>query len=225
MIERLYFMIEKLKRYSHIWILSYAFIYLPWFSYLEKTVTRDYYVIHTALDDLIPFSEYFIVPYLLWFVYVAGTILFFFFKNKQTYYRLCIYLFTGMTLSLVICTIFPNGTDLRTVVDPGKNVFSWMISVLHKADTNTNIFPSIHVFNSLVVHITICKSDELGRLRGKDCFPGFMLYHLLIYHGTEAAFRCGCDGRSTDGLWIISTGLWYSSFSTEKKKFKAWGNS
>lgn len=84
MIERLYFMIEKLKRYSHIWILSYAFIYLPWFSYLEKTVTRDYYVIHTALDDLIPFSEYFIVPYLLWFVYVAGTILFFFFKNKQT---------------------------------------------------------------------------------------------------------------------------------------------
>ena len=57
MIERLYFMIEKLKRYSHIWILSYAFIYLPWFSYLEKTVTRDYYVIHTALDDLIPFSE------------------------------------------------------------------------------------------------------------------------------------------------------------------------
>ena len=101
-------MIEKLKRYSHIWILSYAFIYLPWFSYLEKTVTRDYYVIHTALDDLIPFSEYFIVPYLLWFVYVAGTILFFFFKNKQTYYRLCIYLFTGMTLSLVICTIFPN---------------------------------------------------------------------------------------------------------------------
>ena len=144
MIERLYFMIEKLKRYSHIWILSYAFIYLPWFSYLEKTVTRDYYVIHTALDDLIPFSEYFIVPYLLWFVYVAGTILFFFFKNKQTYYRLCIYLFTGMTLSLVICTIFPNGTDLRTVVDPGKNVFCWMISVLHKADTNTNIFPSIH---------------------------------------------------------------------------------
>ena len=81
MIERLYFMIEKLKRYSHIWILSYAFIYLPWFSYLEKTVTRDYYVIHTALDDLIPFSEYFIVPYLLWFVYVAGTILFFFFKK------------------------------------------------------------------------------------------------------------------------------------------------
>ena len=55
-------MIEKLKRYSHIWILSYAFIYLPWFSYLEKTVTRDYYVIHTALDDLIPFSEVFYRP-------------------------------------------------------------------------------------------------------------------------------------------------------------------
>ena len=71
------------KKYKHAWILSYAFIYLPWFLYLEKTVTRDYYVLHTRLDDMIPFNEYFIIPYLLWFAYVAGTILFFFFTNKQ----------------------------------------------------------------------------------------------------------------------------------------------
>lgn len=225
MIERLYFMIEKLKRYSHIWILSYAFIYLPWFSYLEKTVTRDYYVIHTALDDLIPFSEYFIVPYLLWFVYVAGTILFFFFKNKQTYYRLCIYLFTGMTLSLVICTIFPNGTDLRTVVDPGKNVFCWMISVLHRADTNTNIFPSIHVFNSLVVHITICKSDELGRLRLVKiaslvlCVSICLSTMVLKQHSVVDVM----------GAALMAYGLYPLAYGTlpspQRRKVKAWGNS
>lgn len=148
-----------LSRYKHAWILSYGFIYLPWFLYLEKTVTRNYHIIHTWLDDLIPFNEYFIIPYYLWFFYVGGTILYFFFKNPQEYYRMCAFLFTGMTLSLLICTFYHNGTDLRPVVDPQKNVFTWMVALLHKADTSTNIFPSVHVFNSIVVHIAVVKSS------------------------------------------------------------------
>lgn len=152
-------------KYKHIWILSYAFLYLPWFFYLEKTVTSGYYILHTRLDDLIPFNEYFIIPYLLWFFYVAGAILYFLFTNKQDYYRLCAFLFTGMTISLLICTLFPNGTDLRTAVDPGKNLCSALVSVLHSADTSTNIFPSIHVFNSIGVHIAITKSEAFKNCR------------------------------------------------------------
>lgn len=152
-----------IKKYQHAWILSYAFIYLPWFFYLEKTVTNNYYVLHTRLDDLIPFNEYFIIPYLLWFAYVAGAVFYFFFTNKQDYYRLCTYLFTGMTISLLICTFFPNGTDLRTAVDPDKNICSWLVSVLHSADTSTNIFPSIHVFNSIGVHIAVIKSESFRK--------------------------------------------------------------
>lgn len=123
-----------LKKYGHVWVLSYAFLYLPWFLYLEQTVTGDYAVMHTALDDYIPFNEYFIIPYLFWFVYVAGAIAYFFFTNRQDYYRLCGFLFVGMTISLIICTFFPNGTDLRIEVDPQKNFcagwfpcFMWQI--------------------------------------------------------------------------------------------------
>lgn len=150
-----------LKKYGHIWTIGYAFIYIPWFFYLERTVTRGYTVMHIALDDKIPFNEYFIIPYLLWFVYVAGALVYFFFTNKQDYYRLCIFLFTGMTIFLLICTFFPNGTDLRTVVDPQKNFCSWLVSVLHQADTSTNVFPSIHAFNSLGVHFAVMNSKAL----------------------------------------------------------------
>ena len=55
-----------LKKYGHIWAMGYGLIYLPWFFHLEQTVVRDYHVMHVALDDKIPFNEYFIVPYLLW---------------------------------------------------------------------------------------------------------------------------------------------------------------
>lgn len=152
-----------IKKYKHVWILSYAFLYLPWFLYLERTVTSNYYIMHVSLDDFIPFSEYFIIPYLLWFVYVAGTILYFFFTNKQDYYRLCIFLFTGMTISLLICTLFENGTDLRPVIDPDKNFCSWLVSVLHSADTSTNVFPSIHAYNSVGVHIAVIRSEALKK--------------------------------------------------------------
>lgn len=146
-------------RYKHAWLFGYAWIYLPWFLYLEKHVTKNYHIIHTWVDDLIPFNEYFIIPYILWFFYVGAAILFFFFQNRQDYYRLCTFLFTGMTISLLICTIYKNGTDLRPLVNPEKNGFAWLVSVLHKADTSTNIFPSVHVFNSIGVHIAVMKSS------------------------------------------------------------------
>lgn len=158
---RLIYMKKFLKKYGHFWILSYGFIYIPWFLHLEKTVTKHYHIMHSRLDDLIPFNEFFVIPYFLWFAYVAAAIVWFFFTNREDYYRLCGFLFTGMTLSLLICTLFPNGTDLRPVVDPDKNICSYLVSLLHEADTCTNVFPSIHVYNSIGTHIAVMKSERL----------------------------------------------------------------
>ena len=151
--------ITFLSKYKHAWLLCYGFIYLPWFCYLEKTVTRHYHVMHVALDDFIPFNEYFIIPYMMWFLYVAGTIVFFLFRNKEDYYRICTFLFSGMTISLIICTFFHNGTDFRPAIDPGKNIFSGMVAALYQTDTPTNVFPSIHVYNSIGTHIEL--TDKL----------------------------------------------------------------
>lgn len=154
---------ELRSKYGHAWILIYFCIYLPWFAYLEKTVTTRYRVMHCELDDLIPFNEYFIIPYLLWFAYVAAAITYFFFTNKEDYYRLCIFLFTGMTLCLLICTLAPNGVRFRPLVDPDKNLCSRLVAFIHQMDTNTNVFPSIHVYNSIGVHIAVHKSEALRK--------------------------------------------------------------
>lgn len=152
-----------ITKYKHIWILSYAFIYITWFTYLEKKVTSNYHIMHLKIDDFIPFNEYFVVPYLLWFLYVALAVGFFFFTDVKDYYRLCTMLFTGMTISLFICTVFPNGTDFRPAVDPGKNIFTALVSRLYSVDTCTNVFPSIHVYNSICVHIAVSRSAALKK--------------------------------------------------------------
>ena len=45
-----------IKKYKHAWVFLYAFIYMPWFMYLEKHITAEseYHVIHSVLDDKIP---------------------------------------------------------------------------------------------------------------------------------------------------------------------------
>ena len=108
--------ITKIKqfilRYRHAWVLLYSFIYMPWFCYLEKHRFSHYYLIHSPLDDYIPFVEYFIVPYLLWFLFIAVTIAYFFFTDKKGYYQLTAFLFTGMTIFLIICTVFPASAHI-----------------------------------------------------------------------------------------------------------------
>ena len=144
------------EKYRHGWVFLYIFIYLPWFFYLEKHITTDYHLIHTAIDDKIPFIEYFIVPYTLWFLFIAVTVgYFFFFGEKSEFYRLIILLFSGMTIFLIVSTIYPNGLQLRPETFTRDNIFVDMVRQLYAVDTSTNVLPSIHVYNSLGAYIAI----------------------------------------------------------------------
>lgn len=149
-----------LEKNKHACLLLYLMIYFPWFHHLEKTVTTHFHVIHVALDDYIPFCEYFIIPYLLWFAYVAWSVLYFYFKNKDEYFRLCGMLFSGMTIFLIVSTIYPNGHYLRPVYFDHNNIFIQMVKMLYAADTPTNLFPSIHVYNSIAVNIAVWHSSN-----------------------------------------------------------------
>lgn len=147
-------------------LIVYGFIYLTWFAYVEKTVTKSYTVIHMTADDYIPFCEIFVIPYFLWFVYVAAVVVYFLFKDKTEYYRTCFFLATGMTIFLIISTLFPNGHHLRPAIMPRDNVFTHMVAALYKTDTATNLWPSIHVYNSLGAHFAIIKSKHFENKKG-----------------------------------------------------------
>lgn len=156
---------ELVRRYSHAWVLLYGFIYLPWFAWLEKNVTSDFFVIHTLFDDYIPFIEFFIVPYLLWFFFVAITMVYFFLTDKHGFYRLTALLFTGMTIFLIICTVFPNGLNLRPTYFERDNIFVDLVRALYITDTPTNVLPSLHVYNSVGCYIAIYKSEKLQQYK------------------------------------------------------------
>lgn len=160
-------LIKTYNKYRHaLPLILYGIIYMQWFAYLEKTVTSHYHLIHLKPDDLIPFCEVFVIPYLLWFAYVAAVVLYFFFRDKDDYFRICTFLFTGMTIFLIVSTLWPNGHNLRPIVMPRDNVFTKLVSMLYRTDTPTNLWPSIHVYNSLGCHFAVMKSARLEKHKG-----------------------------------------------------------
>ena len=170
---------ELFKKYKHARVFSYVLLYLPWFFYLEKHVTGSYHIIHSPIDDKIPFVEYFIVPYLLWFVFIAAVFLYFFFTDVEGFYKLAKLSFAGMTIFLIISTLMPNGLALRPYVFERNNIFVDMVKALYRADTPTNVFPSLHVFNSLAACIAISQSKRLKKHK-VVCAGAYILAALII---------------------------------------------
>lgn len=146
----------------------YMIFYLASFTYLENRVTYRFHVIHSSLDSLVPFCEYFVIPYFLWFAYIAVTVLWFMFKNKdeKEYMQLIFNLGIGMTVFIIVSWVYPNGHFLRPISFPRDNVFTDMVRFLYSIDTPTNVLPSIHVYNSIAAFIAIarCKALKNNRL-------------------------------------------------------------
>ena len=178
-------MVQFIKKYKHgLIILAYAIVYLTLFGYLEQKPVHGFHVIDTVFDSHIPFCEYFIVPYLLWFPYQVVTVLYFIFinKNKKEYYQLILNMMMGMTIFLIVSYIYPNVLHLRPSEFPRENVFTDMVRWLYRTDTPTNVLPSIHVFNSLAVHMSLTNCEALRD--HKDVRYGSLVLTLLIILST-----------------------------------------
>ncbi|WP_302625740.1 phosphatase PAP2 family protein [uncultured Eubacterium sp.] len=162
---------NELRKYKHAWPLLYVFIYMPWFIFLENKIPATYpglHIIHCAIDDIIPFCELFVIPYLLWFLYIPAVFVFLFYHSKNEFYRICAYEFTGMTIALLVCTVYPNGLELRLSEITGNNILTDLVRFLYDSDTPTNVCPSIHVFATIAAHICLIKSPHMKELKPRQ---------------------------------------------------------
>lgn len=133
---------------------------------LVERIPVETHLIHTFLDDKIPFCEYFIIPYVLWYFVVLGSVLYFALGSpgKKEYYQYMGTLAVGMTLFLIISYVYPNGQDLRPVLE-GGSPFIQAVQFLYLIDTPTNIFPSMHVFNAVACCVALLNNKKCRQNR------------------------------------------------------------
>lgn len=136
--------------FSHLkWLLFWPLEGLV-FGYLERFHQVDfYYAVHCPLDDMIPFHEAALIPYLFWFVFLIGIHIYLLLYDTDAFCRMM--KFTAITYSVTLLTyfIFPTCQNLRPETFARDNVLTRFIDWFYRFDTNTNVCPSIHVLGSI----------------------------------------------------------------------------
>mgnify|MGYP002945147214 FL=1 len=100
-------------------------------------------------------------------MYIAVSCFFMYFKGTDEEYRRFAWsLIIGMSTCMIICLIYPNGVDMRPASLERNNICARIIKLLWATDTSTNVFPSIHVYNSLAIHIGLVRSKALENNKG-----------------------------------------------------------
>ncbi len=105
--------------------------------------------VHCFIDDIIPFCEVFVIPYVFWYFLIAGSLLYFALYNVEGFRNLSKYIIITQLVAMAIYIIFPTRQDLRPELFPRDNIFTDCVGLLYAADTNTGVCPSLHVAYSL----------------------------------------------------------------------------
>ena len=164
-------MMTKLKDFLHkrpsAWYMAYLPVYLLLFFLVERLVpsTCDYWVSYLPLDDLIPFCEYFVVFYCMWYPLLIATAIYLFANDDRSFRLYGLFIIISFTGTLLFCLIFPNGQDLRPTTFSDPNFFTWLVGRLYSADTNTNVIPSMHVLGCMAAVFSLYTSIETRRAR------------------------------------------------------------
>lgn len=107
------------------------------------------YVVHSPLDDLIPFCEWFLIPYVFWYLLIVISLLYFALYNTEGFKRLQTFIIVTQVVAMAIYILFPNRQDLRPTEFANDNLLTQGVSFLYSFDTSTNVCPSLHVAYSL----------------------------------------------------------------------------
>lgn len=169
---------EWMAEHRYCYALGYLGIFLAAFFVTERLVT-PVYIISCPLDDWIPFQERFIVLYLTWFLLLPASWAYTAVVCKEDFQNLFLIMFGGMTVSIVVYWIFPNGLELRPgTVGPG--ICGDLVRMIHAVDTPGNVCPSIHVSSSTAVAAVAFRSQRMKGQKMLLCGIGVLVAGICL---------------------------------------------
>ena len=124
-------------------------LYLVAFFLLEKTVTKGAFVSYIFVDDLIPFIDFFVIPYVLWYPLLIGVGTVLLLKDSVGFKKYMSFMGIGFFSIVILNFLFTTEQNLRVDLSLYDSVFSRIVALIYKADTNTNVCPSMHVVGTL----------------------------------------------------------------------------
>ena len=148
--------------YKHLWLILGWVWYLIMYVVTDRCIPFDKcHVIHSAVDDIIPFNEYFVIAYASWYLLVVGSLLYFLLYDTKGFEDAQKFIILTQIIGIVTYIAYPTIQMLRPDVFPRENVFSSLLGFIYSVDTPTGVCPSLHVGYSLaLLSVWLKKADR-----------------------------------------------------------------
>ena len=164
-------------RFRHMKLLGGWIFYFAMYFITENLIPASRcHPIHCALDDLIPFNEFFVIFYVGWYLLVFGSLLYYFLYDTEKFSRLQIYIIVTQVVAMACYVLWPSRQDLRPEVFPRQNFLTAVMAFIYSFDTSTGVCPSLHVGYSMGILSVALKDRELPRgVKAALVFVVFMI--------------------------------------------------
>ncbi len=165
--------------FAHLKLLLGWVVYFILFFLTEKFVPADdCTIMYIPLDDVFPFCEWFIIPYVSWYLLIGGSIVYFALYNPDGFKKLMIFWITAQLSAMAVYILFPTRQALRPEAFPRDNFLTDAVRFLYSIDTDTNVCPSMHVSFSLAMVSVWLKEKSASRLC-KSLITAFVMLVIL----------------------------------------------
>ena len=170
--------------FRHVLLLLYWLAYLLSFILLERLLpAATYNTVWCKLDDLIPFCEWFIFPYMSWHVSLLWMSLYTLAYDIPAFKRFMWYLILTTVLAEIVYIVWPSQQLLRPdLAALGRsNLLTKLCGIIYTVDTNTNVCPSLHCIGGFAI---LFAALDMPRFRTKGWTVFFVIFALLICAST-----------------------------------------
>ena len=148
-------------QFSHLKLLLGWVGYFILFFITENAIPAEKcYPVWCRLDDWIPFCEYFLIPYVFWYLLIVFSLGYFLLYHVNRFKQLQTYIIITQVVAMAMYIIFPTRQDLRPEMFPRDNFLTQCVAFLYSVDTNTGVCPSLHVAYSLGIASVWLKEKE-----------------------------------------------------------------
>ncbi len=159
------FSLERLNepRFSHLKLLAGWIVYFALYFITENLIPPERcHPVHCALDDLIPFNEFFVIFYVGWYFLVFGALAYTLFYDVPAFRKLQTFIMITQAVAMLCYILWPSRQDLRPEVFPRQNILTDIIKFIYSFDTNTGVCPSLHAAYSLGILSVGLKDKSLS---------------------------------------------------------------
>ena len=160
------FRLSKIRepQYKHLlFLLGWVGYFILYFLTENLIPYERCYPVHSALDDIIPFCELFVIPYVGWYLLIVVSLVYFALYNLDHFVALQKFIIVTQVVAMIIYIIFPTCQELRPAEFARDNILTDIMGVIYSFDTNTGVCPSLHVAYSVGIASTWLKEKSASR--------------------------------------------------------------